>query len=343
GMLFSCTGQDIRHKFIDVSHQAVKSNYVPISVGLRSQALKLRFVSPDTEGFFLKPTQTFEKVVQTFEQRFSRTLPKPILHQSRIGQTVSLIYSPFYVEDKLYDAVLNQPISSSLPNDFDLDHMPGGAPDWRIRFISALCPHCGWDLAGKIDSLVLICKNCNSAWYPAGKTLKKLKFGKYPLESDDALYLPFWRIRADISEITLNTYADLIKVANIPKVAQSKWADIGFRFWSPAFKVRPKVFLRLSNNLTLTQPREKLSTKLPLTKIHPITLPVTEAIESLKINLASFMKPKTFLTDTLQKIKISAKSFALVYVPFLEKHHEFIQPDLQIAINKNLLALASNL
>jgi hypothetical protein len=33
----------------------------------------------------------------------------------------------------------------------------------------------------------------------------------------------------------------------------------------------------------------------------------------------------------------------LVYVPFIEKHHEFIQPDLKFAINKNILALSKNL
>jgi NADH pyrophosphatase NudC (nudix superfamily) len=26
------------------------------------------------------------------------------------------------------------------------------------------CPHCGWDMEGGKDSLVLICRNCNIAW-----------------------------------------------------------------------------------------------------------------------------------------------------------------------------------
>ena len=74
-----------------------------------------------------------------------------------------------------------------------------------------------------------------------------------------------------------------------------------------------------------------------------VALPVTEAIESLKINLASFVKPKNQLAEILHAIGITAKRFALVYVPFVEKHHEFIQPDLQYAINKNILALSENL
>ena len=83
--------------------------------------------------------------------------------------------------------------------------------------------------------------------------------------------------------------------------------------------------------------------ELPEHRHHPITLPITEAIESLKINLASFIKPKTELVNILHTIDITAKSFVLIYVPFIEKHHELIQPDLQFAINKNVIALSDNL
>ena len=95
--------------------------------------------------------------------------------------------------------------------------------------------------------------------------------------------------------------------------------------------------------MTLSQPHNELAEELPEHHHHPITLPITEAIESLKVNLASFIKPKTKLADILHGISITVKSFVLVYVPFIEKHHEFIQPDLQFAINKNILSLSENL
>ena len=95
--------------------------------------------------------------------------------------------------------------------------------------------------------------------------------------------------------------------------------------------------------MTLSQLHNELDEELLEHRHHPITLPVTEAIESLKINLASFLKPKNRLADILHTITISAKNVVLVYVPFIEKHHEFIQPDLQFAINKNIIALSENL
>ena len=69
GMWFGCDSNGIRHKFVDVSHQAVDSSFFPVSLGLRSQALKLKFVTPETAGRFLEPTQTFAQVAQNFEDR----------------------------------------------------------------------------------------------------------------------------------------------------------------------------------------------------------------------------------------------------------------------------------
>lgn len=343
GMLFACAGNGIHHQFVDISTQAVASSLFPVSLGLRSQALKLKFVTPETRGRFLKPTQTLANIEKNFDDRFGKSLPKPVMHHTQIGETISLIYAPFYIENRIHDAVLNRPIAASHLDDFDVEKWPAESPHGRIHFISTLCPHCGWDLEGEKESLVLLCKNCTSAWYPVGKKLKKIRFGTHPTAERQAVYLPFWSIRSEISGVRLNNYADLVQIANIPKAVQPGWKDIGFRFWVPAFKIRPKKFLQLSKNMTLAQLQHGLTEKLPENRHHPITLPVTEAIESLNVNLASFIKPKSRLKDILPQIDIQAKGFALVYVPFIEKHHELIQPDLQFAINKNIIALSENL
>jgi len=343
GMWFACDSNGIRHKFVDISHQAVASSFFPVSLGLRSQALKLKFVTPETAGRFLEPTQTFAQVAQNFEDRLGKTSSRPALHYAHIGETISLIYAPFYIENRIYDAVLKQPTASALPEEFDIDQLPAESPNWPIHFVSTLCPDCGWDLEGKRDSLVLLCKNCVSAWYPVGRKLKKTKFGKQPVSGSAAIYLPFWQIRPEISGVNLKSYVDLIKMANIPKVIQSGWDNIAFRFWVPAFKVRPKIFLQLAKNMTLAQLHHELNEELPEHRHHPVTLPIEEAIESLKVNIASFIKPKTRLGEVFQEIEITIKNFVLVYVPFVEKHHEFIQPDLQFAINKNIIAFSENL
>ena len=91
--------------------------------------------------------------------------------------------------------------------------------------------------------------------------------------------------------IPLDSYADLIRIANLPKAVLPEFEDRSFYFWAPAFKVRPRTFLNLILKVTLTQPGKKASAKLPRGQLHPVSLPVSEALETLKINLAAFIKP----------------------------------------------------
>lgn len=337
GMLFSCVSNGIRHRIVDVSHQAVQSGYFPISLGLRSQTMKLRFLSPETEGYFLQPSLPQQEMMKIIEQRCNTSLPKPIYHWSFIGETLSQIYSPFYLNGKVYDAVLNRPVSPSLPHDFQTSSLPGGDPEWSLRFVPALCPSCGWDLKGQRDSLALNCDNCYSLWYPGKEKLKKLDFAHLPEEGDNIAYLPFYRIEADVSGMTLQSYADLSRIANLPKVVQKDWEEMPFHFWSPAFKVRPEDFLRFARNLTLSQPQGKWEHEFPKAEVHPVTMPLTQAIESLKLCLASFVKPQRILFPKLQETEIKPKSFLLLFIPFHEKGHELAQPAFRLRINKNLL------
>jgi len=146
-----------------------------------------------------------------------------------------------------------------------------------------------------------------------------------------------------VTGIQLDSYADLVKIANIPKVIQQGWDDIGFQFWALAFKVNPRVFVRISRDITLGQPRGKIVGELPKADLHPVTLPVKEAVESLKITLASFIKPARVLIPQIGEIKIKPISYLLVYIPFKVKHHDLVQEELHLSINRNQLALSGNL
>jgi len=312
-------------------------------LGLRSQTQKLRFVTPETEGRFLKPTLPHREVLEIVEKRFGVSLPKPVFAQSFVGEALSQIYSPFYVEGKVFDAILNRPISSSLPEDFDESTLQDERPAWPIRFVPALCPNCGWDMEGQRDSLAMNCRNCDSVWLATKKGFTKLPYGHMSAKEDNLTYLPFYRIRATVSGITLDSYADLIKVANLPKVPLEEWKERAFRFWFPAFKIRPQELLRFSRNLTLAQPEDNWVSSLPETgNTHAVTLSIQEALEGLKINLASFMKPPSLL-PRLQDIQIKPKTFMLVYIPFRERGMELSQPAYRLRINKNLLAYARHL
>jgi hypothetical protein len=343
GMLFSCSPSQIKHRIVDVSHQAIDSSLFPMSVGLRSQALKLKFATNEIKGRFLKPALPFEEITGILDKRFSSFFPKPVIHQAYIGDTVSIIFAPYYIDEKIYDAVLNESISSPLPQDFDMSAFQGDRPGGSIRFLPTLCPNCGWDLKGQRNSLVLNCDNCTSVWKALKEGFTKLNASYLRDDGENIVYMPFWRIKVKIEGIALESYADLIRAANLPKAVQKGMEDIRFHFWSLAFKVRPENFLKLTRNITLSQPNEKLSPGAPKAKKHPVTLPLKEAVDSLKMTLADFLKPKKKMTEILPDITITPKSFILVYLPFQERQHELVQPRFTMAINKNLLAHARNL
>ncbi len=343
GMLFSCTPNGIANRFIDVSQQARRSSYFPINMGFRGQTQKLRFAAIEENGTFIEPDVSIKQVLAAWQEQYSAGLAKPILHQDQIGETISLLYAPFYFDKKVIDAVLNEAVSEFAAEEIPADHLIADKPNWPIRFLATLCPQCGWDLKGQRDSLTLNCSNCQTVWQAKQGKLVQLKTAHVVKKGGDWVYLPFWRIQADVSHIQLKSYADVIQVANLPKVVQPDWEQRTFYFWSPAFKVRPQKFLKLATHITLNQPIQPLASGNPKGEMHVINLPLQEAIESLKLNLANFMKPQSRMVKLIRQIDIQPRRFVLIYIPFKESTHELIHTDLQLAINKNTLAQAMNL
>jgi predicted RNA-binding Zn-ribbon protein involved in translation (DUF1610 family) len=342
GSFFVSLPGGIKTRIVDVSQRAVPSPMFPVSLGLRSQTLKLRFVAPENEGVFLKPKVSSKELLRLAEETFTTPIRDPIFAKAFVGDSMSQIYSPFYVTDQVFDAVLNRPVSPSLPEDFEVSKMEGGKPDWRIEFIPTLCPSCGWDLQGEKNALALSCKNCNSIWMNRGKQFNKLEFGLFRADTPDSIHFPFYRIRAEVSGVQLDSYADLVKTANMAKVVQKGWEEKPFRFWTPAFKIRPDDFLFFSRNMTLSQPPKEYVQELPQGEVLPVTMPLQDAVESLKINLASFIKPPKML-QMLDAVEIKAKSVVLVYIPFQKTGKELVQPDFNLRTNKTLLQYAKNL
>jgi hypothetical protein len=201
GMLFSCLPSGIQNRFLDVSQQAAQSPLFPASVGLRSQAMKLRFVSPETNGWFIKPVLPFREVMAAFLTRFNRHIRRadssPVPHR-RIREPD---LRPFYVGKRIMDAVLNQPVSGDLDETFELSGFPGGPAEWRIRFIPTLCPNCGWDMQGRRDAVGPSLQKLRI--HVAGLKAGQCPGSTWPIcrasEDENTVYLPFWRIKADVS------------------------------------------------------------------------------------------------------------------------------------------------
>ena len=348
GMAFFSKADQIGHKLIDLSSMASRHSFLPHSLGVRPQVLKLKFVSPELDGKFFDASVPLKTVMKAIQKQLhsagGNALADPLLLKAFVGDTVSLIYSPLFIKGKMFhDAILGEPIAE-IPEGFVDDLLSfSQQPDWGVKFVSTLCPHCGWDLLGERDSVALFCKNCDSAWEASQMLLEKVDFGMTPGKETPSTYLPFWVMKTRIEELNLRSYADLVRVANVPKVMKKEWEGLDLNFWAPAFKVPPQIFLGLTKCMTISQPGEPFEASLPKASLYPVTLPVSEAMESIKVTLANIASNKQEIFPRLSEINVQLDKFLLVYLPFHFNGTEFINSRTQSCIHKNYLKLGKNL
>ncbi len=339
GVLLFTTAGGNDHKFVDVTQCAAPATGAPRTLGVRAQAMKLRFASPECAGAFVAPEISFASMVRGVQQRFGRELGKPMLYQAHLGESVGLIYAPFYLSGgRLHDGVLERPAAAPA-DESALSALKGGRQDWKVRFVAALCPDCGWDLEGERDALALLCRNCSSAWTPSGERLTRVEADCLP-DPGAELYLPFWRIRCELDGLAPSGSPELARIAETPAAPGKAPAA---EFWSPAFKVRPQVYLRLAVGLTLGRMQGALEAGLPPAGHHPVGLPAEEACESVKTVLAGFHSPRRTLPEVLPGLKPRATHFRLAYLPFRGDVHDYVQPQIGLAVGRSILAQSRNL
>ena len=346
GMVFFCEADVLGHRIIDMSSLALGHTFLPPSLGVRPQALKLRFISPEIKATFFTPHVSLETVIQHIGMQLHSLNGSagPIVYKAFVGETASLIYSPIFVhQDMAHDAIIGKPLVS-VPKDFGDSLLSfDQQKDWQVNFVSTLCPNCGWDLLAERDSVALFCKNCNSAWEASQPGLRQVDFGMIPSKEDNAFYLPFWRMNVQMEGLEIQSYDDLLRGAKVPKVMKEEEETFHLYFWTPAFKVPPELFLRLTQGMTISHQREDFERSLPWASLYPVTLPVSVATETIKITIANLAIDKKMTYSKLHEIEIHLNESLLVYLPFIPSGIDFIEPHSKICIHKNSLKLGRDL
>jgi hypothetical protein len=348
GAVFFCHPSGISYTINDVSSLASPHAFFPHSLGFRPQTLRMKFLSSKVEARFFRREVPLNRVIEHIEKRFNVSDGSrgsaPIYFKSFVGETISLIYSPVFIQgDRFHDAVMGKPVTP-IPKEFVDDLLTFDQEDiFQVRFVSTLCPQCGWDLLGERDSVVLFCKNCDSAWEPSQQGLKRVDAGLMGGKEEKVSYLPFWRMEAAIEGLTIQSYADLLRIANAPVVAKKEWDHSSLFFWAPAFKVPPALFLRASQALTLSEPQEEFERILPKSTLSSANFSSSEAAESIKITLASVVADKPGIFPRLKEIDVQVKKYELIFLPFVAVGNEFVQSQIQFCIHKNVLQLGRNL
>jgi len=215
GMMYWVQPGGIDSRVVDHSQPAVAGSAFPLSLGLRSQAMRLQFAGEDGNGRFIRPNVTRNMAETAFKGNFGVTLAPPPYDQAFIGETLSLIYAPFYVRQGLTDAVLNRQIRPEIP---DFSGLTEDESRWPVLFVPTLCPNCGWDMDAERDALALPCRRCGSLWRAGEHGLKRMKAAHLPADEAHPVFLPFWRVSVAVSGLILYSFADFARLANLPRV-----------------------------------------------------------------------------------------------------------------------------
>jgi hypothetical protein len=335
GSAFVIDPEHIRHKVLDTNMRAVDLPGLPMSLGLRPQTLPLRFVEPETDGFFLRP----EIDGATFKMRLLGNLPGRIRISGPhlgvcVGDVVSVVYQPVFQDKEMVDGISGRILGPAcVPTE--------NADMGRFSFTSTLCPQCGWDLEGDTQSLVQACFHCHTAWMPGADVPEHVdvRFLGSPV---DGRYLPFWSLRFRAEGFPLASWADLLRLTGLPRVVRPWMENAPCVLRVPAFKIKPTLFLTLSSCMSLypeqAVPREPLSAPL-----YPATLPMEEAVEALPLVLAGLSAPHGRILGQLRKGTLHLEEASIEYVPFVLKNRQWYHQETNFALQENALHWASAL
>lgn len=348
GMEFCCKPYALQHRVVDTSILAAGHTALPQSLGLRPQALKLRFAVPGSKARFLTSAIPFKEAFSRWSSQEkaagAASAKSDLFFREYIGETVSVIYAPFYLKnDSMYDALLNRPGEMQAQKNSGEACSFTSTDAMEITFVPTLCPLCGWQLEGEKESCVLLCTQCDSAWQASGKGFKKIAHEVIDSKEDEIMYVPFWKIKADVEGAKLQSYADLIRFSNLPKVVKQEWEERGLNFWSPAFKIQPNLFLRIAKQMTGFQPCLQTEERLGSRPLYPVTLPAAEAAESVKVTLAELALDKKRVYPRLSDVKISLREHTLAFFPFFIKANELVSCHLGFSVDRNALKFGKSI
>jgi DNA-directed RNA polymerase subunit RPC12/RpoP len=372
GNIFLITETGITYKVMDTTRLGFNLTGLPPSLGIRPQAMKVKRLLPETAGRYLRLTTKarvlLEKAVQILPLRVEEKKRQRdnveknmiligskmeavehsghsnFLHRAFIGETVSFVYLPLEVTgDALLDGVtgnflMRRDQTAGLP-------MKGTAFNlrWQVQFMPTLCPRCGWSLDGEGDCLVMTCNNCDTAWALGSRDLEQVQWQMVVGDRQTALYLGFWKVSAHIPALDIFSFADFIQRTNQPIVPRTEWYERVMSYWIPAFKLRPKVFLRTARQATIGQWRLKPEFGHVVPDMYPVTLPAVEAKQAVKVVLAASTASRKKIFPFLPEVRLQDVTATLIYLPFSDKGHDWYQPHTGVAIAKNVLRFGRSL
>jgi hypothetical protein len=342
GQTFRADGPGLASRLLDGTRLACPAPGLAPTLGVRPQAMSLRFASAALADRFLSPTVAPQfSAVRTMRNPKARLIGDPVFEVPLLPVT-SIVYQPVRLSSGVFDAVGSRRITRDdaetwLPQAGTVDARPPA-----VTFLATLCPWCSWQLDCHPESLVLTCGLCRSAYVAGDKTLRELGYSRLPNgDWEVAGHVPFWRVRAETPGVDVGSFADFIRFANLPMVAQPGADRQPIDYWLPAFATSPDQFLRFARTMTVARlepvPAGRQHEAKPMSAPGPVTMPPSALPSAVKVLLADMGHPKTTVFPRLAEATPRIVRTELVYVPVADGGAEFVHPESELVVQKSVL------
>jgi hypothetical protein len=335
----------VRERVLDATFPATAAGCLPQTLGLRPQALKLRFATAKTAAFFLATDRPLGAALagtadlsRLADVAIEGTAP---LHREFVVETASLVYAPLVVRGtRIVDALLMREIPGCDGEAEALLAQVERTRRWELQFIAALCPECGHDLDGSPRSVVLFCRSCRAGWQGASGGLRRVPCDALA-GAPGSVLLPFWRLRVSLSAFSLHTGGDLTRFANVSAGVRKGAAADPLWFWVPAFPLAPGPFLRVARQLTLAQLPLDAGTSegVEWPAVQSATIEAAKAFGAVKVLLAQLGQPRKEVFPMIPSVAAALLEARLALLPFTASAGDWIQRDTGAAIARSTLRL----
>ena len=333
GAVYFIQGKEVRYKLVDTTRIGCHNSRLPVSLGLRPQAMTLQPVISGIAGKFLRqslPTKAiFKDATKNLDlyQKKNQCKKQAVFHRAFIGEKISRIYQPLYIKnDEVLDGITNRPLGPGSIFRKNLVSAEKSQQAWEPHFISTLCPECEGRLVGESDSCVLQCRNCLLPWKEEDQVFTQVEGQIILPESTGKRYLPFWCVEYHLTGAqNLKSFADYLRFTNQPAIINPSHERQALKFFVPAFKLRPQAFLQLSARLTLKQSTLPPGKTAKISDGYPVNLDDKEAAQAIKSILASTTLAREKRFPLLKESNVKKTRCILTYLPFLQSAHDYVQ------------------
>jgi len=224
---------------LDLTSRPVEKNFTacPIgrqplfSIGVRASVLRLNLFHPETLNLQAKTAPVTLSPQEAYE-RGLRTPVAKVAYRSTVGESLSLIYFPYWITRSdgaagvtFVDAVSGSVTDADVPEELfaPLTKPQEGKPG-TVGFRALTCPNCGWDLPVRPHDVVFFCSSCRQFWQLDKRELRGVRAVVAeipPIRRDEAVtYVPFWIVSGSSGAETRNFFVPAFRYRNLTALHQ---------------------------------------------------------------------------------------------------------------------------